>query len=345
VAHQIADIARQAVAHLGLDSGYELAAQYAGERYAEVCSRAKFRHLRKFGTIYLPAPIQSGTCTITFDSPTVTLDATALAACQNQTFLDWPDGFTGLFFRPQIGITWYQIAEAYVTPAGVGTIVLTTPFAFDNSFLVTSPPPPPPVIQAGVSFYVLPRYFELVPDARQLGVFMCDFVFKPLTVVSEDQLNMMVPSRFLVSTYPQFVAEMNSNLDTTGVPKQVEIYPPPTQSVTVHYTYYATPKILQWQDFLPPTIDPDTIRSGAMADLASNMSGKAIRAGALDQAAYWRNLYNQEQTNFEKKIPKSIRNDRGIEDIRFILQRGTWRLPLDWDPNVDAYTNFVIRGF
>jgi hypothetical protein len=341
---QIADIARQAVAQLGLDSGYELASQFCGQSYAELCSRAKFRHLRKFGTLYMPAPIQSGTCTITFDSPIITLDATALAACQADPFLGWPDGFTGPFFRPQIGITWYEIADAYVAN-GVGTVVLTTPFAFDNSYLLTSPPPPPPIVQSGVSFYILPRFYPLAPDARQLGVFMCDFVFRPLTVVSEDQLNMMVPSRFLVSTYPQFVAEMNSNLDQTGVPKQVEIYPPPTNSVTVHYTYYATPKILAWEDFLPPTIDPDTIRSGAMSQLAFNQSGKAARAGDLELAAYFRNIGNQERTAFENKVPKAIRNDRGIEDVKFILKRGTWRVPLDWDPNVDAYTNFIMRGY
>jgi hypothetical protein len=345
LAYTAGDIGRQAVAQLGLDSGYELAAHFAGQSYAELCSRAKFRHLRKFGTLYLPAPIQSGSCTITFDSPIITLDATATAACVANAFLGWPDSFTGLFFRPQIGITWYEIAEAYIAPSGFATLVLTTPFAFDNSYLVTSPPPPPPVVQAGVTFYVLPRFYALAPDARQLGVFMCDFVFKPLRVVSEDQLNMMVPSRFLVSTYPQFVAEMNSNLDQTGVPKQVEIYPPPTNSSTVHYTYYATPKILQWEDFLPPTIDPDTIRSGAMSQLAANKSGKAVRAGNLEEAAYWRNICNQERTAFEAKIPKAIRNDRGIEDIRFILRRGSWRVPLDFDPNQDAWTNFVLRGY
>lgn len=344
--YSISDVARQAVAQLGLDSGYELAAQFAGQAYSELCARAKFRHLRKFGTLFMPAPIQSGTCTITFDSPIITLDATATAACVDDKFLGFPDSFTGLFFRPQIGITWYEIAEAYINPAtGLGTLVLTTPFAFDNSYLVTSPPPPPPVVQAGVTFYILPRFFPLAPDARQLGVFMCDFVFQPLTVVSEDQLNMMVPSRFLVSTYPQFVAEMNSNLDMTGAPKQVEIYPPPTQSVTVHYTYYATPKILQVGDFLPPTIDPDVIRSGAMSQLAFNQAGKFVRAGDLEKAAFYRNVGNQERTAFEAKIPRAIRNDRGIEDIRFILRRGSWRFPLDFDPNQDAYTNFVIRGY
>lgn len=341
MAYTIGDVARQAVAQLGLDAGQELAAQFAGQRYAEMASRAKFRHLRQFGTLYLKTPIAQGTCTITVDSPVVTLDATALAACQQNAFLGFPDGFTGLFFRPQTGITWYEIDHAEAN----GNITLTSPFAFDNSFLVNNPPPPPPVIQTGVSFYILPRYYPLAPDARQLGVFMCDFVFRPLRVVSEDQLNLMVPSRFLVSTYPQFVAEMNSNLDMTGVPKQVEIYPPPTSSATVHYTYYATPKILKWEDFLPPTIDPDTIRSGAMADLASNQVGKAIRAGDLNKAAMWRNISNQENTNFERKIPKAIRNDQGLEDIKFILRRGTWRMPSDWDPNKDAYSNFILRGF
>ena len=48
MAIQCADVARQAVAQLGLDAGYELAAQFVGETYAELTSRAKFRHLRKF---------------------------------------------------------------------------------------------------------------------------------------------------------------------------------------------------------------------------------------------------------------------------------------------------------
>lgn len=162
----------------------------------------------------MPNPISTGTCTVTLNSDVVTLDATALAACQANTFLKFPDDYTGLFFRPQIGITWYRIAQAQAN----GTIILETPYAYDNSYLVGTPPGP----QTGISFYILPRYYALNPNARQLGVFMCDFVFRPLTLLSEDQLNMIAPSRFLVSTYPQFVAEMNSNLDVTGIPKQVQ---------------------------------------------------------------------------------------------------------------------------
>ena len=223
-------IARQAVAQLGLDSGYELASQFVGQRYQETCARAKFRHLRQFGELYIPAPITAGTITLTLDTPTIILDAAALSACRTNKFYKWPEGFTGLWFRPQIGITWYRIARA---DDQTGTLILETPFAYDNSYLVGTNQ----LTQSSITYFILPRYQQLDPSARQLGVFMCDYVFRPLKIVSEDQLNRMVPSRFLISSYPQYVAELNSNLNMTGMPKQVEIYPYPSNSVTLHYTY------------------------------------------------------------------------------------------------------------
>lgn len=337
MASKLEDIARQAVAQLGLDTGQELATQFAGQRYQELCARAKFRHLRQYGQAFLPSAVQSGTCTITLNSPVVTLDAAAIAACKANTFLGWPDGFTGLFFRPQIGTVWYRIAYAEAN----GTLVLETPFAYDNSYLVTTNT----LVQTGISFYIVRRYTELDPTARQLGQFMCDFIMRPLRIISQDQMNMMVPGRLLVSTYPQFVAELNSNADVTGYPKQVEIYPPPLNSVTVHYTFWQNPPLLKRGDFLPPTIDPDVIRTGAKIDLANNEAGKAVRAGALDKAAYYRNVSNQEETKFENKVMRAIRNDRGEDDVKFILRSGNWRMPLDWDPNTDAYSNFLLRGY
>src|SRR5579859_2761391 len=293
-----------------MDSGYELAAQWVGQRYAELCSRAKFRHLRQYGQLYLPAPIQTGTCTITQDSFTVTLDSTALAACQSNAFLQWPDGFTGLWFRPQIGTAWSRIANA----SAAGVLTLETPFAADNGFIFTNPP----VAQAGVTFYIVPRYVELDPTARQIGTMVCDFMYRPLEIISQDQLNMKAPNRFLVSAYPQYAAELNSELTESGYPKQVEIYPWPVQSVTLHYTYWQTPPVLGFGDFIPPTIDIDILRTGAMIDMANNQMGKAIRMGDLQKAAMFRNIANQESTNFEKKINRAIRNDRGAEDLAFV---------------------------
>jgi len=338
VAETIESIARQAVAQLGLDSGYQLGAQFVGQRYQEVCARAKMRHLRQYGQIYLPAPITAGSITLTLDTPTIVLDSAALAACRTNKFYQWPEGFTGLFFRPQIGITWYRIARADDV---LGTLTLETPFAYDNSYLVGQNQP----TQGGVTYYILPRYQQLDVTARQLGVFVADYAFRPLKWVTEDELNRMVASRFLISSYPQYVAELNSNLNVTGIPKQVEIYPYPVNSVTLHYTYWQTPPLLGFGDYLPPTIDPDIVRTGAKVDLANNAMGKAMRLGELEKAAMYRNIANQEETKFEDKINRAIRNDRGPEDLKLVIRRMGWQGPVDLDTITTAYENFLAQGY
>lgn len=337
MAYSVEEIARQAVAELGLDSGYELGAQFVGQRYAELCGRAKFRHLRKYGQKYLPAPIESGACTVTLDSPIVTLDSTALAACETNAFFQWPEGFTGMFFRPQIAQTWYRIAYAETN----GNIILETPFSQDNGFILL----PDQQTVSGVSLYIIPRYASLDANARQFGVFVFDFMYRAMQLISEDELNLRAPNRFQVWAYPEYVAELSNDPNATGLPKLVEIYPYPLQSLTMHYTYWDTPKILQWGDYVPPTIDPDILRAGAMADLCSNMSGKSIRAGNLEMAGYWRNLRNQQDAEFNKKVNQAIRNDRGADDLALRLMRSGWKPPLDWDPIKDAYSNFLARGY
>lgn len=335
MATAIRDIAQQVIADLGLDWGYEMAAQWVGRSYSELASRAKFRHLRQYGQLYVPAPINTGTCTTTIDSPSVTLDAAALAACQTNKFLQWPDGFTGLFFRPALGRVWSRIARAQQN----GTLTLETPFASDNA--VT---PGAPAVQANQTFFIIKRFLPLDPTARQLGIFVADFMYRQLDMVSEDELNAKYSNRFLVWAYPQFVAELNSDLKATGIPKVIELYPYPAQSTTLHYTFWQTPVALSFEDYLPPTIDPDIVRDRAMAYACSNRAGAAVRAGKLEEAAYYNNLRNQHTATFEKKVNRAIRNDRGAEDLGVILKQNGWRPPLDWDPIKDAFDNFIARG-
>lgn len=336
MAIQVSEVARTVVANLGLDSGFELASQWVSQAYRELCARAKFRHLRQYGQLFLPAPIQSGSCTVTLNSPTVTLDATALAACQANQFLGFPDGFTGLFFRPSVGTVWYRIAEC----SAAGVLTLETPYAQDNQFLITSGSS-----QSGIAFYITQRYLELDPKARQLGVFVCDFMYRPLDMKSEDELNIFWSNRPWVWNYPQWVAELNSNKNRTGYPKQVELAPWPLQSTTLHYTYWETPEGLGWDDFVPPTIDPDILRTGAEVKACSNAAGKAIRMGKLEEAAFWTNISNQRRTEFEQKVARGIRNDRGAEDLAFRLRRNGWRPPTDWDPIRDSFDNFIAQGY
>jgi hypothetical protein len=337
VATYVRDIARQVLNRVALEGGYELAGQYIGDRYQELVSQAKFRHLRKYGQIYLPAPITTGTVTITADSPLVYADNVALGAWQLQasSFYQYPDGFQGLFFRPQIGRTWYRIAQVE------GAILtLETPFAEDNSEVFAGGN----IVNA--AYYILPRYINLADDARQLGIFACDFMYRPLRIVSEDQLNLVASNRFWVWAYPQMVAEVNMNLGTTGQPKVVEIYPWPVQSVTMHYTYWSTPQVLALDDAIPPVIDPDILRTGALIDACLNAGANAARKGNLELAAYYTNLSNQQKTEWNAKVPRAIRNDRGIDDLKFIASYG-WRraAPVDFDPVQTAYQNFLARGY
>ena len=334
--YQVSELARTVVANLGLESGYELSAQWISQRYRELCSRAKFRHLEQYGQTYVRAPIQTGTCTITIDSPIVQLDATALAACQADQFLGFPDGFTGLFFRPAIGSVWWRIAQC----TSDGVLTLETPVAQDNSWLVVSG-----TTQSGISFYITPRYLELDPRARQLGIMVCDFMYRPLEWKSQTDLDVWWSNRPWVWNYPQWVAELNSNKNSTGYPKQVELAPWPLQSLTLHYQYWENPPGLNWDDFIPPTIDPDILRSGASADACSNQAGKAVRMGKLEEAEFWTNRMNQYKTEFDGKVGRAIRNDRGAQDLSFRLKRMGWKPPIDWDPIKDSFDQFIAQGY
>lgn len=338
------DIGRQAVAQLGLEWGYELGAQFAGEVYAETCARAKFRHLREFGQIFLPDPIQAGTITLTLNTPVIVLDSTALMAVRQMNSegsdYQWPNGYAGLFFRPQIGITWYKIASASDID-NVGTILLETPFSYDNSYLVGSNEK----VQTGVEYYIIPRYQPLNPEARQIGMMMVDYVFRPLRCISEDQMNRMVPSRFLISSYPEYWAELNSNLNLPGIPKQIEVYPYPSASTTLHYTYWKNPPLLGYGDYIPPTIDPDIIRTGTRMFLAGNAMGKAVRRGNIEEAGFWRNISNQERTLYESQINRAVRNDRGAQDLAMTIRRMGWQGPIDYDSITTAFEQFLAQGY
>jgi len=349
----VRDIAREAVAQLGLDSGYELAAQFVSQSYQELCARARFRHLRKLGQLYLPpplgvspgpsGPVNTGNFTITLNSPVVKGDSAATA--QMQAVVGTPEILRGWWFRIQQGSVWYRIERVdTVSSAPSWNLVLETPYASDNNaqgifaFGPTSGP---------TNYYIIPRFIDLDPAARTIGTIVCDAVYRPLEQLSEDELNLAFSSRVLVAFPPRWYAILGQNDDVDGLPKQIEIYPWPVNSTTLHYTYWTHPPALALDQFVPPTIDPDILRSGAQRMLCVNAAGKAIRAGQLDLAGYYDKRGDKAEIKFQMAVDRAIRNDRGGDDVKFILKRSVWYrpgAPLDWDPVQDAFTNFLARG-
>ena len=142
---------------------------------------------------------------------------------------------------------------------------------------------------------------------------------------------------------------MNLNLGQDDQPRMVEFYPYPQGSVTVHYTYWAHPPemdteaLLKW--VIPPVIDRDVLKEGALIDVMRYEASRMARSGNVEAAAYFRNEYRMQETKWDQKLAKAVRNDRGLDDLSFILQRKGSRLPLDWDPIKSAYDYvWTIRG-
>lgn len=332
----VQDIARSVIARTGRDWGYELVGQWVSQRYQELCAQAKFRHLRKLGQLYLPAPVSTGTFTVTLGSPVVTADAaatTAIAAVPQA-----PDSLVGQWFRLMQGSVWYRIAQ--VAQGTNWTLTLETPYASDNQGAGIFSQSP---TQTNLAYYIVPRFVNLPAEVRQIGTMVLDAMSRPLDRKSEDELNYLFTARFLIAFPPWCYAVMGSDLGATGQPKQVEFYPWPQASTTIHYTYWTTPPALGLSDPVPPTIDPDILRTGAIADSHFQEAAKALREGKVEAGVAFRNMGNQEESKFLAKVPRAIRNDRGSDDLAFILKRRP-RVPLTDDPIKGAYENFLARG-
>src|SRR5882724_5153904 len=76
----VEEVARAVLGALATDAGHVLVAQWVVERYTELVSKVRYRHLRQIGEVIVPATINAGTVTLTQGSQVVTPDAIALAA-------------------------------------------------------------------------------------------------------------------------------------------------------------------------------------------------------------------------------------------------------------------------
>jgi len=122
-----------------------------------------------------------------------------------------------------------------------------------------------------------------------------------------------------------------------------EFYPWPQASTTIHYTYWANPPELKIDDFIPPTIDKDILVAGVSADAWAQEAATMLRTGKVAEAQAARNWSREENQRFQAMIGRAMRNDRGSEDLRFILRRRR-AIPPDFDPIQTAYENWYASG-
>jgi len=285
------ELARDIIGSLALDEGYLLAVRWIDNRYKQLVSRVRFKHLRKIGEIQIPATYDTGTITTTRDSTAVV----GVGSAWNTT----PGNGTQEYWSLKPSSAWYKIASI----TDDTNLVLATNFSED-------------AVAAG-SYKLTKRYHPLDTTARWLG----DFVLTRLRLllgppIPLEQLDREAPGRILTSQYPTTVAQIG--VDSNGY-VMVEFYPYSANSEIIHYVYWDLPTELAISSTIPPQIDPYILKEGALIDAYRYMKSKARMKGDHEGANSWRNDEFAQATVYERRIKEAVRTDQGSDDRTFIL--------------------------
>lgn len=321
----VEDIARDALAALNSSAGHLLASRWVSERYKDLCSRARLRHLRRVAQVAIPGAVQVGTCGVNAGDNRVYGDAAAIAAWAQQDFKGW-------HFRARN--VWYEV-EGFA----LDHLILRGPFTETTVGLVEGfgGVNPPSLIQPNVSwtgaafgttpfggnfanggsYKLVRRYFEVPPTVRWLGTFVHMRRRYPLRVITYTELDSSAPDRTIVAGGPYVVAELNE--DESGR-RLLEFYPYSPTAETIHFTYWSVPPDLQPQDPIPRNVDPYVLKEGALVDVMRFEMAKAMQAGDVNGAALWRNEYRAQSTVWERLLKQAIATDRGSDDVTMILE-------------------------
>ena len=349
----VEDVARQVISLVDSSIPGPTAEQWVAERYRDLAGRYKARHLREVFQAYLPAPMSTGTVSVTYDSPFVTPDGAALPAWQTYSIgggagvpaqVVGPQGFEGWYFRLFSGRVWYKILA--IDPNS-GVMQMENPFSVDTT---ASSAAISGQTVFGNAYYILPRYINLDPRVRFIGTVVMDSWFREIPTIPYEELDQRWPARWLVAFPPWCCAEIGTNLEVPGQPKRLEFYPYPQVSTTVHYVGYKHPPYLQPTSPIPPTIDDEILLKGVlerayrwMAFQCGNPRNKAMFN--VEAAALFLNMANQQNTLWEQIWPRAARNDRGADDLTMILKTGRWnRGPSDYDPVRTAQQQWLASG-
>lgn len=294
MATSVDEIIRDVIGSVETEVGSPLVARWINNRYQELVSRVRFRHLRRIGELSLPAVVSSGSVSATRGSTTITPDATAQAALNTS-----PGAGTHEYWYVRVNSVWYKIASI---GAGGSSITLATAYAEDTV--------------ADASYRVVKRYHALDATVRWFGDFVFERLRYPLENLNLDELNMLYPSRILTGHYPTHVVHVG--VDTSGN-QMVEIYPPPETTEMIKYVYWRTPVALTFTSDIPLVIEPKVLKEGSLVDLYRYEKSRQINRGNVEAAAIYANEEAKQRRIWEQNIKDAIRTSRAADDITFLL--------------------------
>ena len=309
------DVARDLLASMNTDAGFLNAIKWIDYRYKQLCSRVRFRHLREIGEYQIPARVSTGSVAVTRDATAVVGSSTTWATAPTTTTVA-----TNWYFRA--ASAWYQVASF----SSDTDLTLTTAYSEDTG--------------SSQSYNLVQRYHSLHTNARWLGDFVHTRLRTNIDVANMGQMDRDAPGRTLVGMYPTQVSQMGT--DSSG-DLQVEFYPYSDESEIVHYVYWGMPSTLSITTTIPPQIDPQVLKEGALIDLYRYLKAKAISIGQIDAAALLRNDEHAQNTRWERIMQEARRADRGVDDTSFILKHYGGRRGLTGDIT-DARDEIYYRG-
>lgn len=294
--------ARGVLAALATSANILLAGQWVADRYTQIAARTRLRHLRKLGTVFVPAPVTVGLATFTRGSDAVVGDAAAQAV--------WTNDVIGRFVRARTA--WYEIL-------GVQSSELRLGSAFGEDTVTLG------------AYRIVQKFSLLDPEARWVSdTIVSQRRRHPLDRVPLDVLNQEAPSRTSAAQPATMWAELGSRVGADGKKaKALEFYPYSDRSEVYHYVFYPTAPTLGLHDELPPEIDEHVLREGALIDVMRYEMAKALREGQPEVAATWRNEYRAQITYWDRVMLDAYRADKAMDDLTFILQNARLASPGD----------------
>jgi hypothetical protein len=316
------DVANLVRSAINTDVNLLQCGSWVSERFKQICSRTRLSSLREVGQLTIPAAVHAGTASVSLGSTYVDItDLAALAAIAAIT-----EGLQDWWFKGQTN--YYEITGTDWRKDGSLRLTLKAPYADQTSNPQTA-------------FYLLKRFIRLDARARWVGETMT-LPNRNVTIMrmSPEEMDLAYPRRPVISGFgPLWWCQQGLDEETQSI--VVEFYPYSSVRHLITYIMWRHPYSLDLDDPLPPKLDAYILREGALIDAFRYESAKSMRAKDVEGAAFWRNESRAQMTSWERQISEAIRNDRGTNDIAFMLRSGWERRPRDV---VSARDEIYARG-
>jgi hypothetical protein len=217
---------------------FELLRGWINEAYNDVCDQRQWKGLEAQSLLSLVPVYTTGTVTATNGSTAITGTATS-----------WTSDLTGRQIRiagrgETYGFTYVSATSGTLSRAYEGPTI------------------------ADAAYVISKTTYAMADSVKAVTMMVNPNIEDPMTQINEDELNHITTARDHVGE-PRFFLPANDTGDPPSpVYRQVRIYPPPQEAVTLIYTYLKHPTEFtgtNTETGLYPWVDPRAVIAGAKA--------------------------------------------------------------------------------